>query len=137
MKALKNGVVIICVLVSTFVFISCEKIPGEGGNARIRGKVWVKQYDPYFTYLISQYFGANESVLITYGDNISPDKTIETNANGEFEFQYMRKGKYKITIYSHTLRDSIHPEGVIPIDTIVTIEKSKQIIDIGTKTIQK
>lgn len=122
---------------SALIFLSsCEKEPGEGGNARIRGKVWVKDYDPYFTVVEREYFGQDVNVMIYYGDNISPDDKIETNANGEFEFQYLRKGEYTIMIYSDVFPDSINPSGSVSVDTTVTIENREDIIDVGTLEIQ-
>lgn len=115
---------------------SCEKEPGEGGNARIRGKIWVKNYDPYFTIVEREYYGQDINVMIYYGDNISPDDKIETNANGEFEFQYLRKGDYTIMVYSDVFPDSLNPSGTVAVDTTVTITDRKEIIDIGTLEIQ-
>jgi len=125
-------------LISFFlVLLSCEKTPGEGGTSRIRGKVYVKQYDPFFTVLEHEYYGANIKVMITYGENISPDQNVETNENGEFEFIYLHKGKYKITVYSDVLVDADYPSGKESIDTTVTVSDRKQTLDIGVRTIKK
>jgi hypothetical protein len=115
---------------------ACKKTPGEGGNARIRGKVWVKDYNSTFTTLQHEYYGQNIKVILTFGDNISPDLTVETNSNGEFEFQYLREGAYKITVYSQALKDATHPSGLIPVENYIDITKRKQIIDLGIITIQ-
>ncbi len=128
---------VLAFILSAFILISCKKTPGFGGNARIRGKVYVKQYDPFFVYQESEYFGPNIAVQITFGDDISPDATENTNANGEFEFQYMRTGKYTVNVYSKVLKDSLHPSGLVPVDTTFTINNSHDIVDLGTLTIQK
>jgi hypothetical protein len=129
-------VIFLSVIATCLTFHSCKKTPGQGGNARIRGKVWVKKYDPFFTILQHEYYGPNVNVIMTFGEDTSPDLTVQTNSSGEFEFQYIRKGKYKITVYSQVFRDSIHPSGSVPIENIVNITKQKEIVDIGTLTIQ-
>ncbi len=117
--------------------LACEKTPGEGGTARIKGKVWVKQYDQFFTFVQQEYFAPDVKVDITYGNNVSPDNDATTNSNGEFEFIFLRKGKYKLTLYSKTLKDSVNPSGLIPVETTVEIKHRKQTIDLGTLTLQK
>ena len=118
-------------------FTACKKTPGQGGNASIKGKVWVKQYDPFFTVVMREYYDPNRSIYITYGNNISPDQTVQTNSNGEFEITYMRKGTYTITLYSKVFADSLHPSGSVAVDTTISITERKQVIDLGTIKVQK
>ena len=127
---------LLLVTVACLTNYGCKKTPGQGGNARVRGKVWVKKYDPFFTVLQHEYYGPNINVIMTFGDDISPDMTVVTNSNGEFEFQYLREGAYKITVYSQVFKDSINPSGVVPIENHINITKRKQIVDLGTLTIQ-
>lgn len=128
------GVAILLVLSGV---LSCRKTPGQGGNATIKGRIWVKKYDPYFSILELQYPGDNMAVSLTFGNNTSPDMSAVTNANGEFEFLYLRKGNYKVTIYSKVFQDSLHPSGEIPVDANVTIDKRKGTYDVGTLTVQR
>ncbi len=133
----KNLITLLFAVLFSCVFWSCKKTPGQGGNASIKGKVWVQQYDPFFTILEQEYFGPNVTVELTFGDNISPDENVKTNANGEFEFLYLRKGKYKITVYSKTLQNSQNPSGTIAVDASVNITDKKQVVDVGTLNIKK
>ncbi|MGB3946407.1 MAG: hypothetical protein WBM13_00360 [Bacteroidia bacterium] len=126
----------IILLISCISFNGCKKEPGEGGSSRIRGKVWVKDYDPFFSYIQGEYWGADIKAMLTFGDNISPDMTSETNSNGEFEFLYLQKGKYKLTIYSKTLKDTTNPSGLIAIEKTIFIKNRNETIDAGTFTIQ-
>ncbi len=75
---------------------SCKKTPGEGGNAQIKGIYWVRNYDPYFQFVTGRYPAVNTSVYLFFGDDVSPGTSVKTNNKGEFEFTYLRKGKYNI-----------------------------------------
>jgi hypothetical protein len=96
-------------LLLSLVFIAaCKKGPGEGGTSSIKGNVWVKDYNSTFTTLNAEYAGAGENVYIIYGDEVSYGDKIETNYKGEYEFKYLRPGKYTIYAYSN---DSVNPNG--------------------------
>lgn len=119
---------------------SCKKTPGEGGNAQITGKVWTEDWDnPNFTYIVHEYPGANVNVYIYFGDDLSPGESVKTNANGEFQFKYLRKGDYKIVVYSKTKQDpsSLSSPSTIPIEVKATLSKRKEIKDVGTLTIKE
>ena len=79
-----------------FCFVSCKKEAGPGGKANIKGKVYVKNYDPSFTILLSEYYEQGENVYITYGDETTVGDNIKTSYDGSFIFPYMRIGKYKV-----------------------------------------
>jgi hypothetical protein len=87
-------------LCSLLFLTACEKGPGEGGNSSIKGSVWVRNYNSSFTVLNGEYPGAGEDVYIIYGDEIANGDKIETNHEGNYEFKYLRPGKYKIYVYS-------------------------------------
>jgi len=82
------------------LFASCEKNPGEGGNATIIGSVWVKDYNTTFTELIGEYAAMQEDVFIVYGDNVGFDDKTETDYLGNYRFEYLRPGKYSVFVYS-------------------------------------
>ena len=87
-------------LVLLMALWACKKLPGEGGTASIRGKIWVEDWNVAFTIKNGEYVGTDQDVYIIYGDNISYGDKIKTNYNGEFEFKYLRKGKYRVYLYS-------------------------------------
>ncbi|MCW3077267.1 MAG: hypothetical protein JWO32_1876 [Bacteroidetes bacterium] len=120
-----------------FVFSACQKTPGQGGNSSIKGNIWVQKYDPYFSILQYEYAGQDMAVELTFGDNTSPDMSSQTNSNGEFEFIYLRKGKYKVTVYSKTFQNSQNPTGMIPVERTIIIDKRKASYNVGTLVVKR
>ena len=89
---------LIGLLILTMGFISCKKNAGEGGFASIEGKVYVKNYDQYFSYITSEYYLPSETVYIIYGTDSEVGNTVKTSYDGYFKFNYLQKGKYKIYV---------------------------------------
>jgi hypothetical protein len=110
--------------------LACKKEPGDGGNSSIRGNVSkdvrIILSNPS-TYQ-GTFPGADRDVYIVYGDNISPDDRVQTNYKGEFEFKYLRPGKYKVYTFSRDTNavavewDEEH----MPVVAEVEIEDKKQ-----------
>ncbi|MBA3680797.1 MAG: hypothetical protein H0W73_06475 [Bacteroidetes bacterium] len=96
----KNLIKLGFVLLFVVNLISCRKEAGEGGTSTIKGKIWVEDWNNAFTIKNGEYAGYDEDVYILYGDAVSYSEKTKTNYNGEFEFKYLRKGKYKIYVYS-------------------------------------
>ena len=100
-KVSKKIVFLITVIVS---FISCEKPAGEGGTSVINGKViyFTTSYNAQTSSMDTTYYPkAGKDIYIIYSeneDNIFNDKT-ETDWNGNFHFQYLRKGDYTVYTY--------------------------------------
>jgi hypothetical protein len=119
-----------------FIVCGCKKEAGEGGNSTIYGSVWTKLYNTEFTAMLSEYAGSDEWVYIVYGDDKSYGNRIQTNYKGEYEFKYLRPGKYTIYVYS---RDSTmqSPSGETAVIKKVEITKRKQSIEAPLITIFK
>ena len=100
-KVSKKIVFLITVIV---FFISCEKPEGEGGTSVINGKViyFTTSYNAQTSSMDTTYYPkAGKDIYIIYSeneDNIFNDKT-ETDWNGNFHFQYLRKGDYTVYTY--------------------------------------
>lgn len=130
MRKVIYAFVVICVALS-----SCEKQPGEGGKAFIRGKVMTEERTVLSNPASAQaqYPAADEDVFIIYGDNLSPDDRVNTNYDGEFEFRFLREGKYTIYVYSG---DTTGQAGVdqnrMPIVLEVELNDRKEEKDLGT-----
>lgn len=106
------------------IISGCKKEPGEGGRAKIRGKVYCKNYNSEFTVLINEYYAPGENVYIIYGDNTTVGDNVKTSSDGSFEFPYLRKGKYKIFAVS---KDTTSPGLTGEVSVIKEIEiKSKK-----------
>lgn len=91
----------IITILSIFIISSCSKEEGEGGTSTIKGKVLAKTYDNSFSHLLSESYAPDENVFIIYGDDHETyDNDYKTSYNGEYEFNYLQKGTYKIFSYS-------------------------------------
>ena len=89
-------------LIYLFIFFSCKKDPGQGGRASITGKVYSVNYNATMSVpQDSGYIGA-QKVYIIYGDETAVGDNQDTNNDGTFEFTFLRKGKYKLYVYSKT-----------------------------------
>jgi hypothetical protein len=122
--------------VSLIFFNSCKKPAGEGGNSSIKGKVWVQDYSKSFV-LLHEYAGVDVEVYVIYGDETIHGDKVNTNANGEFEFKYLRKGSYKIYAVSEERignSNDVKDEAII-VNT--SISKNKSTVDVGTITIKR
>ncbi len=82
------------------LFLACKKQEGTGGRATIKGKIWVEDWSTGFMVKNGEYAGADEDVYIIYGDAVSYGDKIKASYDGQFEFNYLRTGKYKIYVYS-------------------------------------
>jgi hypothetical protein len=83
-------------------FSSCTKEAGEGGMASIRGKIY-KEFRLVVTNpatVQNTVPAADAEVYIVYGDHVSPDDRVMTNARGEYEFMFLREGKYTVYVFS-------------------------------------
>lgn len=117
-----TAILALCVLI-----ISCKKEPGEGGTSTLKGKITVRDYNgsfpaPFFT----DYGAQEEDVYIIYGDGTTSDNRTRTSYDGTYEFKYLRKGTYKIFVYSDdTNFVSPAPGGKVVIEKTVEITKNK------------
>lgn len=136
MSYFKNFLKIGFIFLLVINFISCKKSAGEGGNASIKGKLWIEDWNSSFTIKNGEYAGYDEDVYILYGDAVSYSDKTKANYNGEFEFKYLRKGKYTVYVYSKdkTLQSK---SGDVSIIKEVEITDKKQTVAIDQITIYK
>lgn len=128
----------IAILAITCLFVSCKKPPGEGGKARIRGTVWMEEWNTTLTVKSSDYAAYDEDVYIIYGDDVSYSDKTKTNYNGEFEFKYLRKGKYKIYVYTESkVFPPVSGAGKFSIVMDVEIKDKKEVKTMDKITIYK
>ena len=79
---------------------SCKKEAGEGGNSVIQGKILERRYT-VFPSIFTDKPAQDKDVFIIYGDdNTSIDDRTRTSFDGSFKFEFLRKGKYKIFVYT-------------------------------------
>jgi hypothetical protein len=123
------------ILVLAFI-TSCKKPAGPGGSSSIKGKLWVEDWNAGFTVKNGEYAGADEDVYIVYGDETGYGDRTRADYKGEFEFKYLRKGKYKVYVYSkdNTLQSV---SGDISIVQETEIISNRQTITLDQFTIYK
>ena len=92
----------IWVIAALLAVVSCKKEAGDGGNSSIKGKITkelrVVLNNPGTA--VGTFPAADEDVYIIYGNHVSPDDRVQTNYDGEYEFLYLRPGKYKVYAFS-------------------------------------
>ena len=99
-----RNVLIICAI--AIGFTACEKVPGEGGTSVIEGQVYkIFTFQNNSTGLIdTSYFqlDSGKDVFIIYSDDNGSvyDDKFETDYNGKYRFEYLRKGEYTIYTYA-------------------------------------
>ena len=102
---------IICAIVLGFT--ACEKPVGEGGTSVIQGQLYkIFTFQNPTTGLIdTTYFllDAGKDVFIIYGDDKSEvyDDKFETDYNGKYHFEYLRRGDYTLYTYADSTDGSM------------------------------
>ena len=97
---------LILLIVITIVFTACTKEAGEGGTSVIQGQVYkihtfqnstTGERDTLYFQL-----DAGKDIFIIYSDDETDiyDDEFETDYNGRYRFEFLRKGDYTIYTYS-------------------------------------
>ncbi|MCH2197221.1 MAG: hypothetical protein MK081_00435 [Flavobacteriales bacterium] len=114
--------------------VSCEKQPGEGGGASIKGTI-MKEVRVVLSNpgsVVATYPAADEDVFVIFGDNLSPDERVLTSYDGQFEFQFLRRGNYTIYVYSGDTTGQVGvDQNRMPIIREVEITERREEIDLG------
>jgi|SRR6218665_1067439 len=128
-------VVSILLVAFTLISVSCKKPAGEGGNSTVTGAVHVTNYNSTFTSINNEYMGADLDVYIIYGDDLSYGNKTKTGPDGVFEFKYLRKGSYRVYVYSKDKDAYLAGDTNAPDEAIFAsgeITAKKQVCDLGT-----
>ena len=136
---MKNSIYILFFLL---LVCSCEKEAGEGGSSSIVGSVY--KISTYYNVLTQQndtvYYqlDSGEDIYIIYSDNENDfyDDNIETNWNGQYRFDYLRKGDYTVFIYADST-DNLNVSYDYPIFHQVTIEENNATYTLPDFVIEK
>ena len=121
---------------------SCEKEAGEGGTSSIVGSVY--KISTYYNVLTQQndtvYYqlDSGEDIYIIYSEDENDfyDDNIETNWNGKYRFDYLRKGDYTVFIYADST-DNLNVSFDYPIFQHVTIEENNSTYSLPEIVIEK
>lgn len=80
---------------------ACNKGPGEGGTGTVQGLVKLVHHpDNDYTLTPDTMAAAKTDVFIIYGDEAYFGDDAETNAEGLYQFEYLRPGEYNVFAYS-------------------------------------
>ena len=112
---------------------ACKKEAGEGGNSVIQGKILERTYTAFPT-IYSDKAALEKDVYIIYGDDNSTfDDRTRTSFDGSFKFEFLRKGKYRIFVYTEdTVLTNFGKD--VPIFLDVEIKKNKSEVNLPTVT---
>ena len=121
-------------VVIVLCFSSCSKVEGEGGAAKIKGKVIIHNYNSAGT-LISTYPAADEDVYIIYGnENSFYDNDVKTSYDGSFEFRYLQKGNYQVFVYEDCQTCA---SGDTVVMNTINISGKNEVVDLGEIIVRK
>ncbi len=81
------------------IFFSCNKDEGMGGSSSLEGYVYnIIHKDDNFSFSKDTIPAVKEDVFLIFGDDNYFGEDTETNGEGMFRFDYLRKGTY--TLYA-------------------------------------
>lgn len=86
-------------LMLAVLVVACEKEPGKGGLATITGKVWGRDINAN-GFLHDSGYAGGVKVYISYGDHDWVDASETTSPSGDYAFQGLQKGSYRIFAWS-------------------------------------
>lgn len=110
--------------------LACNKDPGEGGRAEIRGIVYEQRYNASTGLPIgNKYPVADERVSIIYGDGEYADDDTRTEPDGRYRFPWLRKGSYQVYVISEC---NTYADCVTAIYRSVDIGGRKEVVGVDT-----
>ena len=117
--------------------VSCNKEPGIGGKAEIRGRLMEQETSDSGNPIGDPYPIIGENVYIIYGDGSDgayPDDNVDSGPNGEFRFPWLRKGSYRI----YAVSDCEDCDGgSTTVSATVEISDRKEVVEMGDLTVIK
>lgn len=122
--------------IALLFFYSCQKDEGVGGLATIKGKLKLQGLNCQLNNVGESTPAMDKDIFIQYGDNVYVDDKIESSPSGDFQFNYLTPGSYKIYVYSDDPQ-SFKADQKVVIEKTVTIDSKKQTVDLGEITIYK
>jgi hypothetical protein len=135
-----RNLLIICAI--AIGFTACEKSAGEGGTSEIEGQVYkiFTFQNPTTGAWDTSYFqlDAGRDVFIIYSNDNTElyDDKFDTDYNGKYHFEYLRKGEYTIYTYSDST-DNSNVKHEYPVFKQITISSNNSTNTIGDFIIEK
>ena len=135
-----RNLLIICAI--SFGFTACEKQSGEGGTSVIEGQVYkiFTFQNPTTGAWDTSYFqlDAGRDVFIIYSNDNTElyDDKFDTDYNGKYHFEYLRKGEYTIYTYADST-DNSNVKHEYPVFKQITISSNNSTNTVGDFIIEK
>ena len=135
-----RNLLIICAI--AFGFTACEKQSGEGGTSVIEGQVYkiFTFQNPTTGAWDTSYFqlDAGRDVFIIYSNDNTElyDDEFDTDYNGKYHFEYLRKGEYTIYTYADST-DNSNVKHEYPVFKQITISSNNSTNTVGDFIIEK
>ena len=135
-----RNLLIICAI--ALCFTACEKQSGEGGTSVIEGQVYkiFTFQNPTTGAWDTSYFqlDAGRDVFIIYSNDNTElyDDKFDTDYNGKYHFEYLRKGEYTIYTYADST-DNSNVKHEYPVFKQITISSNNSTNTIGDFIIEK
>jgi len=134
-----RNLLIICAI--AIGFTACKKTEGEGGTSVIEGQVYkIYTFQATTGEWDTTYFqlDAGKDVFIIYGDDKSEvyDDKFETDYNGKYHFEYLRKGDYTLYTYADST-DNSNVKYEFPVFKHVTITSNNSTNKVADFVIEK
>jgi len=136
---MKNFLIICAIAIG---FTACEKPAGEGGTSVIEGQVYkiFTFQNPTTGAWDTTYFqlDAGRDVFIIYADDKAKlyDDKFDTDFNGKYHFEYLRKGEYTIYTYADST-DNSNVKHEYPVFKQITISSNNSTNTLGDFIIEK
>jgi hypothetical protein len=135
-----RNLLIICAI--AIGFTACEKPAGEGGTSVIEGQVYkiFTFQNPTTGAWDTSYFqlDAGRDVFIIYSNDNTElyDDKFDTDYNGKYHFEYLRKGEYTIYTYADST-DNSNVKHEYPVFKQITISSNNSTNTVGDFIIEK
>ena len=135
-----RNLLIICAI--AIGFTACEKSAGEGGTSVIEGQVYkiFTFQNPTTGAWDTSYFqlDAGKDVFIIYSNDNTElyDDKFDTDYNGKYHFEYLRKGEYTIYTYADST-DNSNVKHEYPVFKQITISSNNSTNTVGDFIIEK
>ena len=132
---------LILLIAITIVFTACTKEAGEGGTSVIQGQVYkIHTFQNSTTGEIDTlYFqlDAGKDIFIIYSDDETDiyDDEFETDYNGRYRFEFLRKGDY--TIYTYADSSDVNTTYDYPVFRHIEIKSNNSTNNLDDFVIEK
>lgn len=120
---------LLILIIPFLLLISCKKEEGEGGTATIKGSVSVKLCSDNYQTIYGAFPDSEKDVYIIYGDDDFYGDKVNTSYDGTYQFSYLRKGNYKIFVYSDDV-SGLSESGDTVLIQEVSIGKNGDIVEV-------